>query len=88
MVQVLKVIANTVAIGSTNSSINSARSVRVNNVGGAATANVACFDTVANVQLWFVQVSNTEVVYLEKASTDVLTCNISTTTGTGCAWRN
>jgi len=88
MVSVLKVIANTQAITSTNNNINSARLVRVNNIGGAATANVACFDTVGNTQLWFVQVSNTEVVYLEKNATDALTSNVSTTTGTSVAFRN
>jgi hypothetical protein len=85
---VLKVISNTVAIGTSNNNIFSARLVRIQNTD-TSLANVAVWDVVGNTLLYFVQVSPSEIVNLEKNATDALTSNNSTKTlGTSIAYRS
>ena len=74
MTSTVKVLANTVAIGTSNNAVSNAKCVRILNAD-TARALVTIFDTEASVQIGTVQLVPNEVVNLVKKPTDALTSN-------------
>jgi hypothetical protein len=78
MTVIMKVLANTIAIGTANT-IGSAKLVRIVNTDTVA-AMITIYDTVANTQVGTIPVMPNGEVYLTKKKTDALTSNNATLT--------
>lgn len=79
MAEVIKVLANTVPIGTSNNLVSSARMLRILNIDTVA-AMVTVFDTVANTQLGTIPIAPNGIIYLSKKKTDAVTSNNATLT--------
>src|SRR5215831_12930370 len=77
MVEQLKILGNTIAVGRSNNSINGAKLVRLLN-SDTVLGLVTLYDTVANVQIGTVQLGPNEYFNLKKRTTDVITANNAT----------
>jgi len=77
MTEYLKVLANTVAVGTTNNTISGAKYVSLLNTD-TVLGLVTTFDTVANVQIGNIQLAPNERFNLRKRTTDAITANSAT----------
>ena len=79
MSEVYKVLANTIPIGTSNNTLNSARMLRIINAD-TVPALITVYDTVANTQLGTLIMVKDEVITLSKKKTDAITSNNATLT--------
>lgn len=79
MTVIMKVLANTVAIGTANNTIGSARNIRIVNTDTVA-AMITIYDTNANTQIGSIPVMPNGDLYLSKRKTDAITSNNATLT--------
>jgi hypothetical protein len=79
MTVIMKVLANTIPIGTANNTVGSARLLRIVNIDTVA-ALVTVFDTAANTQISTIPVMPNGEVYLTKKKTDAITSNNATLT--------
>jgi len=77
MIEQLKILANTIAVGTSNNSIGGAKLVSLLNTD-TVNGLITLFDTVANVQVATVQLAPNERFNLKKRTTDVITANNAT----------
>jgi hypothetical protein len=78
MTQIVKLLANTAAIGTSNTSVGNARLVRVLNTVNTA-ALITLFSTLANTQIGTYVLNPLTEVVIQKKGSEVLTSNNAAT---------